>query len=76
MSNASKAPKAEPAPAVVEKTEKKEATFPLEVLRKDSLKLFGVTTSTFDGAMDGHKGPFTVAKAREIIDTWKRGVVK
>lgn len=70
MSNANKAVKAEPVPV------KKEAAYPLDTLRKDSVKLFNVTTSTFDGAMAGQNGPMTIARAREIIEAWKRGVVK
>lgn len=55
---------------------KKETAFPLDVLRKDSVKLFNVTTSTFDGAMTGQSGPLTIAKASEVIEAWKRGVVR
>ena len=72
MSSKEKAPKAESVPVTAVK---KEQAFPLEVLRKDSVTLFNVTSSTFDGAMYGHKGPYTIAKAKEIIENWKRGVV-
>ena len=76
MSNGKKAFKEEK-PASAPATAVKKATeIPLDTLRKDSVTLFGVTTSTFDGAMDGQEGPFTIAKAKEIIETWKRGVVK
>lgn len=44
--------------------------FDLATLRKDSLKLFGVTTSTFDGAMYGKTGPYSVAEANDIIQRW------
>lgn len=70
MSNANKAAKVDPVPV------KKETAYPLDTLRKDSVKLFNVTTSTFDGAMTGQNGPMTIAKAGEIIEAWKRGVVK
>ncbi len=76
MSKGNIAVKAESVPVKAAKPVAKEAEFPVEVLRKDSVKLFGVTTSTFDGAMDGHAGPYTVAQAKEIIEGWKRGVVK
>lgn len=46
--------------------------FPLSRLRKDCLRLFGVTVSTFDGAAFGLAGQhFTVAEMRDRIDKWK-----
>lgn len=40
-------------------------------LRKNSMKLFGVTTSTFDGAFYGEKrNEMTVEEARAMLDKW------
>lgn len=46
--------------------------FTLARLRQDCLKLFGVTSSTFDGATRGLTGDFTVAELRTHIDGWKK----
>ena len=51
--------------------QKKEPKCAIERLRKDSLKLFGVTTSTFDGATHGLRGKFTVKEMRERIKKWQ-----
>ncbi len=51
-----------------------EKAYELSVLRKDSLRLFGVTTSTFDGAMSGQAAPLTINAAKGIIEKWKKGV--
>jgi len=45
--------------------------FAVERLRKDSLALFGVTFSTFDGATRGLTGKYTVEEMRGIIDKWQ-----
>jgi hypothetical protein len=58
-------PAASQAPAV------KEPVFPLERLRRDCLKLFGVSTSTFDGAALGREGEFSVKEIRGIIQMWQ-----
>lgn len=50
--------------------------FDLATLRKDCLKLFGVTSSTFDGAMSGKTGPYTVDEAKNIITGWGREAAK
>ncbi len=50
--------------------------FGIPVLRKSSVRLFGVTSSTFDGAMWGRTGSFTVEEASKIIEAWKKGVAK
>lgn len=68
MSEAKTAVKAEAAP--------KEQVFTLSALRKNSMKLFGVTTSTFDGAMSGQTTPLTINAAKGIIEKWKKGAVK
>lgn len=45
--------------------------FKIEKLRENSMKLFGITTSTFDGAMYGQNAAeLTVEEARKIINEW------
>lgn len=45
--------------------------FKIEKLRENSMKLFGITTSTFDGAMYGQNAEeLTVEEARKIINEW------
>jgi hypothetical protein len=44
--------------------------FKLERLRQDCLQIFGVTTSTFDGATCGKSGEYTIDEAKKIIDGW------
>lgn len=49
--------------------EKSEPKFLVEQLRKNCVTLFGVTTSTFDGAMYGHnKGEYTINEVKKIIE--------
>lgn len=49
----------------------KEPKFKVEKLRANSMKLFSVTTSTFDGAMYGHKETeMTINEAGTIINKW------
>ncbi len=50
--------------------------FDLAALRKDCLKLFGVTSSTFDGAFAGKTGPYTIDEAKSIITAWGREAAK
>lgn len=47
--------------------------FPLEKLRANCLKLFGVTTSTFVGATHGMRGNFSVEEMKKQIEDWKKG---
>lgn len=51
-------------------TLKEAARFPLEVLRKDCMKLYHVTTSTFDGATSGMTGERTINEVRDVISAW------
>lgn len=45
--------------------------YKLEKLRENSMKLFGVTTSTFDGAFCGNQiGEMTIEEAKAILDKW------
>lgn len=53
-----------------------EKAYELNILRKNSVKLFGVTTSTFDGAMGGQTQPLTVTAAKGIIEKWKKGAAR
>ena len=55
---------------------KADPKFPLETLRKDCMKLYNVTSSTFDGAFYGKTGEYTIKEAGEVIDAWKKGVVE
>lgn len=47
--------------------------YPLARLRRDCRKLYGVSTSTFDGATVGYKPDekFTVAEMGDIIKVWR-----
>lgn len=45
--------------------------FTLDRLRKDCLRLFGITVSTFDGATLGLTGSYTVEEMRGRIEQWK-----
>lgn len=45
--------------------------FKVEKLRENSMKLFGVTTSTFDGAFYGNeKKEMTIEEAGAMLDKW------
>ena len=50
--------------------------FPLEKLRENCLKLFGVTQSTFDGAVHGLSAEFTVSEMKKIIAVWQNKEAK
>lgn len=54
-------------PAVTEKV------YDIPTLRSSSVQLLGVTTSTFDGAMQRQTGPLSVTQAKAIIEDWKKG---
>lgn len=48
--------------------------FLVEKLRKDCINLFGVTTSTFDGAMYGHdETELSIDEAKAVIDEFLYG---
>jgi hypothetical protein len=72
MSETKTQAKAEAAPEVTPN----ERAYPVETLRSSSVKLFGVTTSTFDGAMCGQTEPLTVSDAKGIIEKWKKGAAR
>lgn len=45
--------------------------YKIEKLRENSIKLFDITTSTFDGALHGlEKTEMTIDEARGIINKW------
>lgn len=50
--------------------------FPVAKLRANCRKLFGVSSSTFDGATYGMTGEYTVEEMRSHIKEWggKKGV--
>lgn len=50
--------------------------FTIEKLRENSLKLFGVTQSTFDGVTYGLKGEYTVSDMKKIITNWQNKEVR
>lgn len=53
---------------------KKEPKFAVEKLRENSIHLFGVSISTFDGAMYGHnEGEYTINEAKAILNEWLYG---
>lgn len=53
------------------KTIEIELVYSIEKLRENSVKLFGITSSTFDGAMYGQKKTeMTIAEAKSVINKW------
>lgn len=53
-----------------------EPKYAVEKLRNASLELFGISTSTFDGATCGLSGEYTLDEMRRIIENWKKKEVK
>lgn len=53
-----------------------EPEYDMHTLRKHCMKLFGITTSTFDGAFMGHNEPMTVRSAKAILKKWKKEEIK
>lgn len=52
-------------------TPKKEQRFPVSTLRTNCVKLFGCTTSTFDGAFFGCADKeYSIEEAKGIIKKW------
>lgn len=67
---------AEEQEAVAEKATatKKESKFTVLKLRENSIHLFGVSQSTFDGAMYGHdEGEYTINEVKGILNEWLYG---
>lgn len=50
--------------------------YTLEKLRLNCRRLFGVSTSTFDGATYGLTEKYTVAEMQAHIEAWKKKGVK
>lgn len=49
----------------------KDPSFTVEKLRANCMKLFGISTSTFDGALYGNtKETLTVNECRAVINKW------
>lgn len=52
----------------------KEPKYTVEKLRENSIHLFGVSQSTFDGAMYGHnEGEYTINEVKGILNEWLYG---
>lgn len=54
----------------------KQATFTVEQLRCNCKKLFGVSTTVFDGATSKCTGNYTVDNMRNIIENWLNKKIK
>lgn len=57
-------------------TVKSEPKFPIEKLRQNCLALFGVSSSTFDGATHGLNGEYTVDEMKKTIEKWQKTSIK
>lgn len=57
-------------------TSNEESKFSLEVLRANCVKLFKVSSSTFDGATKGLEGIFTVNEIKNKINSWLKQPIK
>lgn len=62
--------------AVAETATATAAKFTVERLREKCFALFGVTTSTFDGATYGLDGEYTVEEMKDKIAKWQNKEVK
>jgi hypothetical protein len=61
----------------VQEATQKEPTFKLDVLRKNCLKLFGVTQTTFAGATAEIKEQeYSINEMKSIIENWCGKAVK
>lgn len=61
-------------PVKKEQVSERAEKFPVEKLRQNSISLFGVTQSTFDGAMYGHnEKEFSIKEVKRMIDEWLYG---
>lgn len=58
-------------------SKKADREFHVSTLRSECVKLFGCTSSTFDGAFFGKKEKnYTIDEAKKIIAEWLKGEVK
>ena len=53
-----------------------ELKFPIAKLRDNSLKLFGVSVSTFDGATSGMTGEYSINEMKSALENWGKKEVK
>ncbi len=70
--------KAKPAILTKETEQKLKSTqkYKISQLRANCRVLFGISTSTFDGATYGLTGTYTIKEMQAHIDTWKKKGVK
>ena len=62
------------APEVTKAAAKQEPKYSVDKLRQNAIHLFGVSQSTFDGAMYGHtEAEYTIGEVKKIIDEWLHG---
>lgn len=65
---------ADSAEAVIERDTENKTKYSVDVLRKNSIHLFGVTKSTFDGAFfNADNKKYTIKEADSIIKKWLYG---
>lgn len=58
----------------VKNVTEKETKYSVDKLRQNSIQLFGVTQSTFNGAMYGHGSKeYTINEAKAILERWLYG---
>lgn len=58
-------------------TKKAEPKFPLEVLKRDCVKLYKISSSTFVGATTSlPDGEYTIEEVRTVINKWLKKEVK
>lgn len=62
--------------AETKQTAQAEPEYDMQTLRQHCMKLFGITTSTFDGAFMGHNKPMSVSSAKAILEKWKKEEIK
>lgn len=57
------------------KAENKEQVFSLSVLRKGAAELFGISTSTFDGATVGLEGDYSISEIKNHISEFLKSKI-
>lgn len=58
------------------KAEPVEQKYSVEMLRAHCVKIFGITSSTFDGAFYGHDEDMTIKEAKKVVNDWLGKEVK
>lgn len=53
--------------------EKSAEKYSVEKLKEHCIDVFGVSQSTFAGAMHGHEGNYTIDEAKAILNEWLFG---